>query len=103
MKYVALLSLAFLVTGCEQIADFSLRMREGDTQTVCEKHMQPELCTLIVGCGEMPNMQVCEMQTRQMCQGPIDKSTSSDIFKCAQALHRMSCDDSLPQECMDLD
>lgn len=94
MKYALLLILATIIAGCDS---------EKHAKTTCKEYMLPALCTVIVGCGDLPNMQVCEMQTRQMCLGPIEKSTSADIMACALALRKVSCEDSLPQECWNLD
>lgn len=94
MKHIIVLILAVLFVGCDS---------EKQARTACKEYMQPELCKVIVGCGDLPNMQVCEMQTRQMCLGPIEKSTSDDIMACALALRKVSCEDPLPKECWDLD
>lgn len=102
MRYLAMLGLIFCLVGCQKLHNASVAFKYGTPKDVCIHDMQPALCTVIVGCGHMSNMQECEMTTRSMCLNPMATATVEQTLACSDTLRQMSCGDSFSQECRDL-
>lgn len=63
--------------------------------------MEDEFCTIIVGCGDVPNMETCKMRLRGVCEKL--QSSPQEIANCTEALKKMTCDDIVsPDPCLEL-
>lgn len=83
-------------TGSSEVNRFDAK------NIMCVDEVLPALCTVLVGCGHHENMQVCNMQVRPICNTKPITSSLADIVDCTIKLKTMSCEDSVPHECLEL-